>query len=290
MSGRNGSLRGRCRAGIGTLAVLLALALALPALAAACIEDGGGEDRGPLIGAAQIAPSSFGYEGGTAVVSAEVEDDCGIQRVWAEVASTEGGLAWSFALLPDKVVNANTVLYRGEVVLPPNYQPSTARYLAVIGAEDTNGSLEGGYAGEAEVEAPPPFDEAPSVGNPTVAPRELPASGGTVTIAADASDDRALADVYAVVTLPDGQTQRVPLEATGGSHFEGAYSAPANAGAGPRRYAIAIVAEDDAGQTATADAGFVTVAAPQAGHPPCRGQNRGRHPAPDPRPVCQPRR
>jgi hypothetical protein len=143
----------RWRTGIAVWTMFATLVLALPTLAAACIEDGGGEDRGPLIGAAQITPSSFPYSGGTAVVSGEVEDDCGIQRVRAEVASVEGGLAWSFQLLPVKVVNANTVLYSGEIELPPNDLQSTARYLGVLEAEDTNGSIEYAYAGEAEVAA-----------------------------------------------------------------------------------------------------------------------------------------
>jgi hypothetical protein len=288
MSGLIAGRRRRVPAAAGLLTLLAALTLALPAVASACIEDGGGEDRGPLIGAAQITPSSFSFEGGTAVVSGEVEDDCGINFVRAEVVSTEGFYS-SFELLPYAVVNANTTLYRGEVQLPPNYQEWSVGYTAVMEAEDTNGSVEHAYAGEAEVAAVPQFDEAPSVSNPTVEPRELPASGGSVTIAADASDNRSVAEVHAIVTLPGGATQEVPLEATSSSHYQGTYSPPANADATPKQYAIEIVAADDIGQTATADAGLVTVAA-AAGHPPCRGQNRGHRPAPNPRPICEPRR
>jgi hypothetical protein len=262
MSGRIEGVWRRGRAAIGALALLTTLALALPAIAAACIEDGGGEDRGPLIGAAQITPSSFSFEGGTAVVSGEVEDDCGIDHVRAEVADTEGGLAWSFPLLPDKVVNANTVLYRGEIQLPPNYREAPARYLAVIEAEDTNGSIEYGYVGEVEVAGLPPFDEAPYVSAATLSPRLLGSAGGEVTIAADAADNRAIANVFAIVTLPDGTEKEVQLEAVSASHFESAFQAPANLGPTPDEYAVMVYAEDDIGQQSSESAGGFVVSPP----------------------------
>src|SRR4051794_40857272 len=226
MSGRIEGSWGRGRAAIGILTLFAALALVLPASAAACIEDGGGEDRGPLIGAAQITPSSLNYQGGTAIVSGEVEDDCGLNFVRAEVVSTEGFYS-SFELLPYAVVNANTTLYRGEIQLPPNYQEWAVGYTAVIEAEDTNGSVEHAYAGEAEVAPAPQFDEAPHVSGASVSPSVLNSAGGQVTIAADASDNRAVAGVFAIVTLPDESEVEVPLEAVSSSHFEGTFDAPA---------------------------------------------------------------
>lgn len=247
---------------VGARVTLLAmLALALPASAAACIEDGGGEDRSPLIGAAQITPSSFGYEGGTAVVSGEVEDDCGIQQVRAEVSSTEG-LYWAFQLVPYEVINGNTTLYRGEFQVPPNYQEWPVGYQAVIEAEDTNGSREQAYAGEAEVGAPPQFDEAPYVSGASLSPRLLGSAGGEVTIGVDASDNRAVAGAFAIVTLPDGTEQEVRLEPVSSVHFEGSFDAPANPGETSQQYSVIVYAEDDIGQATSESAGNFVVSPP----------------------------
>lgn len=261
MSGWIEGLRRRYRTAIGVLALLATLALALPALAAACIEDGGGEDRGPLIGAAQITPSSLTYEGGTAVVSGEVEDDCGINQVHSEVVSSEG-LYWAFQLHPYEVVNGNTVLYRGEFQVPPNYSEWTVSYTAVIEAEDTNGSLEQAYAGEAEVAAAPQFDEAPYVSGASLSPRVVGSAGGRVTIGADAGDNRAVTAAFAVVTLPDETQQEVPLEPVSGQHFEGAFEAPANPSTTPQEYSAVVYAEDDIGQRGSESAGSFIVSPP----------------------------
>ena len=152
--------RRRCGIGAGTLALLAMLAL--PAMAAACIEDGGGEDNPPQVRAAQISPSSISYEGGTAAVSAEVEDDCGVQQVYAEVVNSEG-LFWNIQLLPYEVVSGGGIVYRGEFQAPPNYQEWSVTYWGVIVAQDTNGGIEQSNAGEAEVASRPQFDEAPYV-------------------------------------------------------------------------------------------------------------------------------
>ena len=190
MSGRIEGVGWRCRTAVWILALLAALVLALPAVASACIEGGDGEDRGPLIGAAQISPSTFTYQGGTAMVSGEVEDDCGINSVHAEVVSGEG-FSLYFELHPVETGSFVTaVLYQGEVQLPPNFQESPVYYQAVIEAEDTNGSIEHAFTGEAEVAGQPAFDEAPIVSDPVVQPRQLPAAGGPVTIRATASDNR----------------------------------------------------------------------------------------------------
>jgi hypothetical protein len=69
-------------------------------------------------------------------VSGEVEDDCGINSVHAEVASGEGFYSY-FELHPvgpGSFVTA--ILYEGEVQLPPNFQEGAVGYQA-IEAEDT---------------------------------------------------------------------------------------------------------------------------------------------------------
>jgi hypothetical protein len=238
--------------------LLATLALALPALAAACGEEGG-EDTGPLIKSAQTAPGTFTYEGGTVVVTTEVEDDCGIQQVYAEISSTEGAY-WSFQLLPYENINSNSIVYRGEFQVSPNYQEWAVSYQVTIWAEDTNGAFEQAYAGEPEVAAAPQFDEAPYVSAASLSPRLVGSAGGQVKIGADASDNRGLGNVFAIVTLPDETQGEVPLEGVSWLHFEGRFKAPANLGAMPRKYSVIVYAEDDIGQQSWESAGSFIVA------------------------------
>jgi hypothetical protein len=262
MSGRSDGAGRRCRTAIGSLALIAALAFVLPAAASACIEDGGGEDNPPLIGAAQISPSTLTDEGGTAVVSGEVEDDCGIRSVHGEVVNSEGFASFfeMHAVGPGSFVTA--VLYEGEVQLPPNYGESPVYYQAVMEAEDTSGSIEHAFSGDVEVAGRPPFDEAPYVSNATLSPRTLGSAGGPVTISADATDNRSVADAYAIVTLPDEPPQEVPLEPVSSQHFEDTFQAPANLGTTPEEYSVVVYAEDDIGQTGSESAGSFTVSPP----------------------------
>lgn len=259
----------RCRTTIGSLALLAALLLVLPAAASACIEDGGGEDRAPTIGGGQVNPATLTYEGGTVVLTGEVEDDCGIGSVHGEVVNE--GFASFFEMHPvgpGSFVTAT--LYQGEAQLPPNYLESPVYYVAVMEAEDTNGSIEHAFSGEVEVAGAPAFDEAPYVANATLSPRTLGAAGGLVTIGADASDNRSVANAFAIVTLPDKSQREVPLEPVSSQHFEGTFLAPANLGAAPEEYSVVVYAGDDIGQTGSESAGSFTVAAPAA--PPPSGE------------------
>jgi hypothetical protein len=266
MSGLGKRVGRRRRTGIGSLALLAALLLVLPAAASACIEDGGGEDRAPSIGAGQVTPATLTSEGGTVVLSGEVEDDCGIRSVHGEVG-TEGfsSVFEMHPVGPGSFVNA--ILYEGEAQLPPNFQESPVYYFAVMEAEDTNGSVEHAFSGEVEVAAAPAFDEFPYVSNATLSPRTLGSAGGAVTIAADATDNRAVANVFAIVTLPDKSQREVPLEPASSQHFEGTFPAPANLGAAPEEYSVVVYAEDDIGQTGSESADGFTVAAPLAPPP-----------------------
>ncbi|HXS32965.1 MAG TPA: hypothetical protein VN758_04220 [Solirubrobacterales bacterium] len=246
---------------IGGLALLAALLLVLPTAASACIEDGGGEDRAPTIGGGQVNPATLTYLGGTVVLSGEVEDDCGIRSVHGEVVNE--GFASFFEMHPvgpGSFVNAT--LYQGEAQLPPNYQESPVYYFAVMEAEDTNGSIEHAFSGEVEVAAAPAFDEAPYISNATLSPRTLASAGGLVTIDADATDNRSVANAFAIVTLPDKSQREVPLEPASSQHFEGTFLAPANLDAAPEEYSVVVYAEDDIGQTGSESAGGFTVAAP----------------------------
>lgn len=258
MSGRIEGLRRRYRAGIAVLTLLATLALALPALAAACGEAGG-EDTGPLIKLAQVTPATFTYDGGTAVVTTEVEDDCGIQQVYAEVSSTEGAY-WGFQMLPSENINSNSIVYRAEFQVVPNYQEWEVGYQVTISAEDTNGAFAEAYAGETDVAGRPPFDEAPYVSGASVGPPVVGSAGGQVNIGADASDTRGLANVFAIVTLPDETQKEVPLEGVSWLHFEGNFKVPANHGTTRQEYSAIVYAEDDIGQRSWESAGNFFVA------------------------------
>jgi hypothetical protein len=248
----------RYRAGAVALALITALLLVGPASAVACGEEGG-EDTGPLINLAQVTPGGFfTYEGGTATVTTEVEDDCGIQQVYAEINST-AGTYWSFQLLPFENINSNSVVYRGEFQVPPNYQEWPVTYSVEISAEDTDGAFATALAGEIEVAGLPPFDEAPYVSEASVVPNVLGGGGGTVKIGVTASDTRGIANAYAIVTYPNGGEKEVWLEPISFSRFESPLKVPANPSATPLSYAVSVFAEDDIGQTTGAYAGTVTV-------------------------------
>ncbi len=257
MPGRIGNLLRRHRGGLATLALLATLLLALPASAAACGEEGG-EDTGPLVTNAKISPVSLPSGGGTVAISARVEDDCGVQQVYAEIYSTEG-IYQSIQMLPYEVISSNAIVYRGEFQAPANFQEWEIGYQANVSAEDTNGAFAEAYAGEVDVAGLPPFDEAPYVSEASVAPSVLGGGGGTAKIEVEASDTRSLANVYAIVTYPDHSEKEVWLEPISFSRFESPLKLPANLGGSPQVYSVAVFAEDDIGQTTGANAGTVTV-------------------------------
>ena len=255
----------RCRIPAAALTLLAALLLVAPAGAAACGEDGT-EDTGPLITEAKLTPATLPSEGGTGVISARVEDDCGVQQVYAEINSTEG-MYIGFQLLPTEALNGNSAIYRGEFQVPSNFQEWEVGYQGNVSAEDTNGAFAEAYAGEIDVAGAPQFDEPPYISAASSAPSVWGAWGGTAKISAEASDTRSLASVYAIVTNPDNSETELPLEATSFSHFEGALELPANFTGEPQVYSVAVFAEDDIGQTTGAYGGAITVEPRGTPHP-----------------------
>jgi len=247
----------RHRAGALALALIATLLLVVPASAAACGEEGS-EDTGPLIPSAQSTPGSFTYEGGTVTVTARVEDDCGIQQVYAEVSST-GGTYLSVQMLPYEIISGTAIVYRGEFQVPPNYEEWAISYGIEISAEDANGAFATRFAGETEVAGLPPFDEAPYVSEASVAPNVLGGGGGTVKIGVTASDTRGITNAYAIVSYPNGSEKEVWLEPISFTRFEGPLKVPANPGGTPQAYSVTVFAEDDIGQTTGESAGTVTV-------------------------------
>ena len=92
--------------GAGSLALLATLSLVLPAMASACVEDGGGEDNAPSIGAGADNPGDLHLR----------RRDRGGQRrsrrrlrhpqVHGEVGTE--GLSCNLQLIPDEVGSSST--------------------------------------------------------------------------------------------------------------------------------------------------------------------------------------
>lgn len=219
-------------------------------------QSGPEEDTPPLVFNAAVNPTSLGHEGGTVTVSADVTDDVGVARVYADVVSQDGNNTSFFVELQP----AGGTLYSATVDIPQNFTDNPIDWAAAVTAEDTTAQVGQSAAGEVTVDAQPQFDEPPVVSNTSVDPRNLPAAGGPVTIEADASDLRGISEAYAVVTLSGGGSTTVPMEGISSSRFRGVFNAPANTGPTPQQYSVEVSALDDIGQQTTADAGPFTVA------------------------------
>jgi hypothetical protein len=235
-----------------TMAVVL---LALLAASPAAVADHG-ENLPPVVSNGVVGPTSLPYLGGEVTISVDVADDHDeITRVFAQVFGWDTSYQYA-ALTP---TDGDT--YGGSVVIPPNFTDGPVTYWVAVGAEDGNGLYSADHDTEISVDAQPQFDEPPAVSDPSVEPRELPASGGTVTIGVTATDNRGVAEALAVVALPGGETATVALEPISSSRFEGTFAVPPNRTRTPQQYAIEMRAYDDIGQPGTADGGTVTVAA-----------------------------
>jgi hypothetical protein len=221
--------------------------------------DEPGEDTPPVITNGILAPSFLFYEGGAVSISVDVTDDVGVTSVYAEIVGSDGsnqGVG---------LESTGGMSYSTNISIPPNYSEGEVWYSVWVWASDTNKSFSSQLIGEIQVNALPQFDEPPSVWEPSVSPHQLPPTGGPVTIQASASDNRAISEVYAAITFPDGTITQVQLEPISSTRYEGVFTAPANAKSTPEQYGIEVTALDDIGQPASADAGSFSVAAqPQA--------------------------
>lgn len=249
----NGSVRFTRWLGLtAVMAALLAGLLATSAGIAVAAEPG--EDMPPVVSNGTILPSSLPYLGGTVAIAADVVDDVGVVSVWVDVTCFDGWYSVELA-----VTEGTT--YGATVGVGPNFTDSPVSCTVVVNANDTNGATQMEWIGEIQIDGQPQFDEAPVVSNPSVEPRELPSSGGVVTIGVDAFDTRGISEALATIALPGGGSTTVPLEPISSSRFEGTFLAPANSGTTAQQYAIEMTAYDDIGQSASVDGGVVTVAA-----------------------------
>jgi hypothetical protein len=235
--------------------LLLTLILGLTAVPAQALED----ETPPTISNPTVSPSSLPKEGGSVTISANIFDESGITAAWATVTGQDG-FGQSVGIF-----DFGGNFFSGGIDIPQNFTDQTLSYQVEVGAVDGNGLSSTEPAGEIQVEAQPQFDEAPFVFDPSVEPDDLPSTGGAVTIQASASDDRAISEVYAVVTGPGGTTTLVSMEGISSSRFQGVFDAPPNASTSPVLYSVEITALDDIGQFDTESAGFITVAANAAG-------------------------
>jgi len=229
--------------------------LALLALSAVATADEA-ENLPPVVTGGSIGPTSLPQLGGEVTISVNVTDDHDdIAQVFVQV------FGWDTSYQYVALTPTGGDSYGGSVVIGPNYTDGPVSYWLIVSAEDTSGLLSDDHTTEISVDAQPPFDEAPVVSDPSVEPRELPATGGTVTIGVTASDNRGIFEALAVVALPGGGTASVTLEPISFSRFEGTFALPPNRTATPQQYAIEIFAYDEGAQSAMADGGTVTVAA-----------------------------
>lgn len=250
---------------VRVLAVLAMLAgIFLMAAGPAVADETGIEDTPPSILGGEVTPSSLSYEGGNVQFSADIVDDFGLFMTYAQIYRPDG----STELIQIFQGNENT--YYGTLEVPPNYSEQSVEYGIEIQAYDTNGAYVATLIGGVQVEGRPQFDEPPYVTNAELNPSVLPAEGGTVTISADAGDNRGLTGLFATVALPGGGSAEVPLNPTSSTHFEGTYEVPANSGPLAAEYLVEVVAQDDGGQQGRGSAGTITVLPPPP--PPSTGR------------------
>jgi Abnormal spindle-like microcephaly-assoc'd, ASPM-SPD-2-Hydin len=236
-------------------AFLVLLGVSLLATDHAAAEEPSVEDNPPAILGGAVSPGTLSYEGGLVQLSADVVDDIGVSMVFAQIYAPDG------ANQAIQLFQGNESTYFGTLEVLPNYSEFPVSYGVEIQAYDTNNNYVSTTIGEVQVEAAPQFDELPYVNEATVTPQLLPATGGTVTISADASDNRSISTVFATISSLDGSTE-VPLSPISFSRFEGTFAVPANAGPLAAEYVVEVSAQDDIGQETRVSAGTITVEPP----------------------------
>jgi hypothetical protein len=265
---------------VWALTLFLGLCGALLLSADRAAADGEGEDTPPQIVSGSLTPSYLPYSGGNVQIQAEIVDDVGVHMTTAQVYGSDG----SFQAI--QLYEGFTNNYFGTLEVPENTSEGTMSYYVEVQAYDTYNAWVNTTIGEVQVEGQPQFDESPWISFTEMNPTVLPAEGGTVTIAAEAGDNRGLSAVYAAVTGPGGSYTEVALNGVSSSRFEGTFSPPANSGTVAAEYVVEVVVQDDIGQESRAGAGIVTVEAPppppveepwRPGSGPCKEVQKQQH-------------
>jgi hypothetical protein len=246
------------------LAVLLAMAGALLVGAAGAGAEEEVDGTPPVITNGVLNPSTLPSSGGNAQISVDIIDESGVQNTTAQVYGSDG----SYQAISLYQGSGDT--YYGTLEAPANYSEGTVSYGVEVQAYDLFNNYNSSAIGEVQVEGQPQFDEAPWISTTELWPQFLPAEGGTVTISAEAGDNRGLSAVYATITpVSGGATTEVGLGGVSSSRFEGSYEVPANTGPLAAEYLVEVVVQDDIGQEGRALAGTITVEAPPP--PPSTG-------------------
>jgi hypothetical protein len=251
------------------LAVLGGMLLfAAPAVAEE--EEPGADTTPPIITNGVLSPSSLSYEGGNSQISVDIIDETELNSVSAQVFGSDG----SYQALALYQGSGST--FYGTLEAPANYSEGTVSYTVEVQAYDAFHNYNAGTIGEVQVEGRPQFDESPWISMTEMWPQILPPEGGTVTIGAEAGDNRGLTAVYATITPTGGGAgTEVGLNGIGSNRFEGTYQAPPNAGPLAAEYIVEVVVVDDIGQQGRAYAGTIAVEAPPVVEPPtssCKGK------------------
>jgi hypothetical protein len=229
----------------------VAVAALTPLLA---LPSSAGANDAPVVTNTTITPSALTYVGGNVTITANVTDDSNaLDIVFIEV---RGPYWWSVAMTQ----GPDPFQWSGTVELPPNFTPDPIGWQFEVRALDLEEAETSVAAGHVLVDGQPPFDQPPSVYDPAVTPRNLPSTGGPVTLAVSASDTRGISEAYAVVNGPGGATTHVVLQPISADRFTGVFNAPANPGTSAMQYSVVMTALDDIGQAGTADGGLITVA------------------------------
>lgn len=235
----------------GLILVVLIGALLVTARSAAAEPE---EESPPVISNGLISPWNLPLTGGEVEIRADITDDGSVDTAYAELIGSDGNL------LGVTLEGTGGNGYAGHTVVPANNSEWPVYYSVWIGAMDNEGRFVSEVIGDLEVQAAPPFDEAPYLSEPSVSPTLLPAAGGGVTIQATASDNRSVSEVFATIQPPGGSPFQTVMEPISFNRFQAVQEIPDNLGASAQQYGVTITAVDDIGQSTTIDAEDVTVA------------------------------
>lgn len=248
---------------------LVAFLLCVGTAAAEEEPEVGADTTPPIFANGLLTPSTLPYEGGNSQISVDIVDETELHSTYAQVFGSDGSYQSIY------LYQGNGSTYYGTLEAAANYSDGTVSYLVEVQASDAFHNYNAAYIGEVQVEPAPQFDESPWISQTSLNPQFLPATGGSVTIEAEAGDNSGLTAVSAVITpVNAGGSAEVGLNGISSNRFEGTYAAPANSGSNAAEYLVEVVVEDDAGQQSRALAGTITVAAPEVAPPPspCKGK------------------
>ncbi|MGV3724232.1 MAG: Ig-like domain repeat protein, partial [Actinomycetota bacterium] len=208
----------------------------------------------PNIVQCSVTPNFFDHQGGAALISADVTDNVGVQRVEAKVLLPDG---FTTIIVPLELVSGNR--FEGSFNTLPNSGSEPEFYDVDLEAEDAAGNLTNSFCDTILVDSQ---DVSPPVlSDCQVTPRNLPSSGGSVSLSAAATDNRDLVLVQAVINLPGGGTDTVVLTQAGMSDtYTGSYQAASNSTNAPKANQDSFAARDAEGNTAQEPCGVFTVA------------------------------